>query len=980
MRKFLFIILLCVGLSSAAFAQGFSISGTVLSQKDGSPIEAAVVSLPESSQWAVSDAKGRFSISKVPSGKVSVEVSCLGYAPLTTKLEIIGRCDALVFKLLEDNLALDGATVTAKENSSSSTTVRTIERTAMDHMQMTNVSDLMSLLPGGKTTNPDLSTTGSTRFEVRTKGETGATFGTAVEVDGVRLSNNAALDETAGVNTKNIASADVESVEVITGVPSVEYGDMSSGIVKVHTKKGKTPYQITMSLSPRTKQIAFSKGFDLGIDHRHNRRGSLNASLERASSTSNLASPYSSYSRNTLSLSYSNTFGSGVRPLSFSAGISGNIGGSNTKSDPDAYKSVYSKTNDNALRGNVSLKWLLNASWITNLELRASFSYSDRKGEALINRSTASSISAAHGKEQGYFQTTDYDLDPSAAILLVEPGYWDQKSFTDSKPLDYNIALKADWAHKWGRVSNRVKLGAQFSGSGNLGKGQYYGDLKTAPSWREWRYDQIPWMNNFSAYLEENLSLSLGPTILALTAGVRTEQTMVSRSSYGNVGNWSPRFNGKLTILPYEATRKVQELSIRGGWGLAVKLPSFNILYPQPVYKDIQTFAPATTADNKTYSAYYIQPQVIEYNKDLRWQYNRQCEVGAELRLSWVDVSLSAYFNKSLRTYRVSNHYDRFSYAFSDQRALEGLNIPSADREYTIDKVTGIVSVRDRSGAKETVELPYIQKNGFMLSSYADNGSPSYRTGVEWVLNFAQIKAIRTSFRLDGAYYNYRTLDQTIRPYSPGGQLSDGRPYQYVGWYVGGASPSNGSKSEDVSLNLTVTTHIPSIRMIISLKLESELYSYSTVLSQKSGAPRSYTRGEDDPYSIGGEDIYNKDSYVITYPEYYTCYDSDTPVAFKEKFQWAKTNDPALYSALSKLVVQSNYGYSFNERKLSPYFAANVSVTKEIGKIASISFYANNFFNNMGRVHSSQNNSDLSLYGSNYIPSFYYGLTLRLKF
>ncbi len=61
------------------------------------------------------------------------------------------------------------------------------------------------------------------------------------------------------------------------------------------------------------------------------------------------------------------------------------------------------------------------------------------------------------------------------------------------------------------------------------------------------------------------------------------------------------------------------------------------------------------------------------------------------------------------------------------------------------------------------------------------------------------------------------------------------------------------------------------------------------------------------------------------------------------------------------------------------YYSANLSVTKEIGDHVSVSFYANNFFNNMGKVHSSKTGLDTSLFTGSYIPKFYYGLSLRLK-
>lgn len=79
---------------------------------------------------------------------------------------------------------------------------------------------------------------------------------------------------------------------MVTGVPSAEYGDISSGVVKISTRKGKTPYTVTLSTNPRTKQIAASKGFDLGRNH-----GVLNSNVEYTRATKNPTSPYTSYSR-----------------------------------------------------------------------------------------------------------------------------------------------------------------------------------------------------------------------------------------------------------------------------------------------------------------------------------------------------------------------------------------------------------------------------------------------------------------------------------------------------------------------------------------------------------------------------------------------------------------------------------------------------------------------------------------------------------
>ena len=72
---------------------------------------------------------------------------------------------------------------------------------------------------------------------------------------------------------------------------------------------------VTFSTNPRTKQYAITKGFSLG-----ERGGVLNINMERTKAVTNLASPYSSYDRNTISLTWSDTFNSSGRPLRFKAG------------------------------------------------------------------------------------------------------------------------------------------------------------------------------------------------------------------------------------------------------------------------------------------------------------------------------------------------------------------------------------------------------------------------------------------------------------------------------------------------------------------------------------------------------------------------------------------------------------------------------------------------------------------------------------
>jgi hypothetical protein len=266
----------------------------------------------------------------------------------------------------------------------------------------------------------------------------------------------------------------------------------------------------------------------------------------------------------------------------------------------------------------------------------------------------------------------------------------------------------------------------------------------------------------------------------------------------------------------------------------------------------------------------------------------------------------------------------------------------------------------------------------------ATNGSPSRRWGLEWVVDFGKIRALATSVRWDGSYYDYRGVEESVSAWMPNSTLNmaDGNPYKYVGFYVGGNANSNGSETRRLTSNVTVATHIPAARLVFSLRVEGSLYAYSRSLSEVSGGQRSFVLDGREGYapSATETDIYGGSRYVGIYPLYYTTFeDMETRVPFAEKFAWAETNDRALYNELAKLVGKTNYLFTFDEDRLSPYFSANISVTKEIGSFASISFNATNATRNIGLVTSSQRHTESSLYGGGRVPEFYYGLSLRLK-
>ena len=954
-RLLFFVIIFCQ--MAMLHAQQITIAGRVTDEETQKPIEFASILMKENGLWAITGADGSFHIKNIPAGKVVLTIQCLGYATRQIALDINKDIPRLRINLKQENLKLDEVTVTAKRKDNESTTSYTIDRAALDQQQLLNVSDIATLLPGGKTVNATLMSDNRMALRSGSQEKGSPSFGTAIEVDGMRLDNNATAGETAGASTRTISSSNIESIEIVTGIPSVEYGDMSNGVVKVNTRKGKSPFIVEGKLNQHTQQIALNKGFDLG-----SRSGVLNASFEHARSFSNAASPHTAYQRNILSLNYMNIFMRETTPLTLNIGLTGNIGGYNAEADPDNELDDYSKSRDNNLRAHFELNWLLNKKWITNLSLRGSLSTVDRKSEDYTHTNSATTLANLHAMEEGYFIATNYDSNPNAPIILGPTGYWHVKQFNDSKPINGSLRLKADWTRRFDKMMSRLMLGAEYTGSRNNGQGSYYDDLRYAPTWREYRYDDLPALNNIALYAEEKVSIPTSKlSTLEITVGLRDDITIINGSEYGTVSSLSPRFNGRYTFWKNRRKRVVSELVLHAGWGKSVKLPSFQVLYPSPSYYDIEVFRSPSTANNTTVSAWYTRPSKALYNPDLKWQYTNQTDIGIEMNIKGTRVSLSAFHHRTYNPYMATTEYTPFSYYYTPVSALEGLTIPTDGRTYTIDPTTGTVTVSSADGSSAVV--PNNERRFYLSNTRYINASPLDRYGLEWIIDFKQFKALNTSLRFDGNYYYYKSEDETLfasMHNSNTKMTGTGEPYQYIGWYRGTngtstaqTSIANGAISKTLNLNTTITTHIPKIRLIMALRIESTLYSYRKNLSNFEG------------------DVY---------PEYYTTWDApDTKIPFAEKFQWAKDNDATLYNDLQNLVVHPNTAYVMNANRISAYYSANLSVTKEIGDHVSISFYANNFFNNMKTVHSSQTDLDASLFSSSYIPSYYYGLSLRLK-
>jgi len=915
-------------LSAATGWAGVSVYGFVRDAETEEALPGVAVTLDGGALWAVSGADGRYELKNVPKGEYLLEAGLIGYESFRQVIRVgeEAACRRDI-RLRVSSLALDEVVVTAEAAKENINTTRTIGRTALDHLQMSGVSNVAALLPGGKTVNPDLTT--ESPLSLRGGGVTAgnAAFATAIEVNGVRMGDNASFGDPGGVDTRSLPVENIESVEVLTGVPSAEYGDLGSGMVRVITKKGRTPLSITTSVNPRTYDVSLAKGVELS-------RGVLNISGQWTRATKKLVSPYTSYTRRGFTAEYSATF---ADIFHVEAGITGNVGGMDSKDDPDSFSEQRTVASDNILTPHVKAQLLLNRDWVTNVSLEASVYYHDQKTREHLYNSSASSLPAVHAAQEGYFLAT-----------ALPPTYYADR-VTDSRELDYSASLKYDWLRHFGPVKSSLKAGLQWKADGNVGEGEYYEDpALSANGYRPRPYKDYPYMHTLSAFVEDKLTLPLGRTRLDASLGLRAETVLLKGAHYDHLRTLSPRINLRWHFS--------DALALRGGWGLARKLPSFFVLYPKQEYLDIRTFS--FSYGNEAGYVYYTRPYHLVDNPDLRWQTHANSEIGIDYEKGGWKLSLAGFCNLTLDPYESANAYAPFSYrTFSVPDGFTASLNPDA----RVDAQTGEVFLRDEDGYYQMMQEGVTDRS-FVNEQTRRGGATVRRTGLEMTADFPEIRPVKTHFRLDASYTC--TIYHDTREsyyYNTGWPYLNhpNRSYPYVGIYEGPASVIQGRRTDYLDANLTAITHIPMARLIVTLRVEAALLRRS-----QNRSDRAFTVTSDSLDPTGG-DIYDGHSYTAVCPVAWMDLDG-----VRHDWTAADAADPDL----RRLILRSTNAYTFATDGYDPYMSANLSLTKEIGRHVSLSFFANNF--TAARPWRESYATGVSAI---FTPAFYYGLTCRIK-
>lgn len=963
-KKLLLLLLwtgICVPLSMPAQTpKKVSIEGTVTEYGSKEPIAGCVVSIPTLELWVVTDAKGRFRMPSVTTGSYTIEASCLGYEPLSYKVTVSSSIPSLSLRLKESSLQLNTVTVTAQKGRSINSS-STIDRQAMDHLQATSVKDVMQLLPGVLTSNPALTDATSNFVGIRDlNGMTSSNANSVnsstvgVYVDGASVNNDALMVGTEaefgqkndrGIDTRTLSTDNIESIEVVRGVASAEYGNMSAGAVIVKTKQGRTPYEVRVKSVPDTKAVALNKGFSLGAD-----KGFLNVGLDYANAMKDIRTAEESFDRGTFSVGYSNTFNRDRTPFQFNAKVSGYLAASTTKPDPDNVSQDERKElNDRSLTVNLNGSWLLNKSWITSLKYVLSTTMTRQYAREMLTPKE-------HGvPNPGAAENGEYLAEFTPDIFLRDIRNLSMAYYTNAK-------LVAELSGRYGGVYNKAMAGVEWNNSGNTGKGLYYRGVRPI-GFRPEPFSDIPFLNKVSLFVEDKATLPLGSTSLTLQAGGRF--TYMATDLLKDKWAIDPRFNVKYTLISNRAPKKVREVSLRAGWGIQTTLPGLRMLYPFPVYDDRVSLSWGGTAETGPVAAWTTKVTTRDEmrNADLKMQYSKNLEAGVEFDLFGVRGSV-VYYNEKMRNgYSFRQAPQAFAYREYDTYSGTEAPVYIDDPEHPGQLVLGV----------DGKPLEYTDVQVFRTPKKPANDNKYDKWGVEYTFDFGQIRPIRTSVVVNGAYMNMTNRNgQGVLlyddPYSSVKIPIDGKNVYnpFIAGFIGGKSMNDGTQNQRFNSNVTLITHIPKLRLITSLTVQCVWLNRSRNLQ-----PRNVYLLDEEGNPVYGDFSSGTDGRTLYKdPDYYMNAAGQVLPFSRELYE-----DP-IYGAAYRTYLQSaNSSNTYMENSLKPYFMANLRVTKEIGNLAQISFYANNFTDSRPKMKLRSSGTYVRVN-----TDIYFGVELKLKF
>jgi outer membrane receptor protein involved in Fe transport len=623
------------------------IEGRLTVAEAGGAVSNALVSIEGTALVVRSDDQGRYRLTGAPAGPQILRVAAIGFAPIRHVLQVPTTGTVMLdLKLAKRALSLPGLVVTSDPVSRARGelgTASVIGQEAIRNQSAATLAGLLELVPGSTLQPPGLDNV--QQFGLRavaispgiasgptssTSAELLASFGTQIVLDGVPLSNNANLQTLGpggeiqsfassaggGIDLRRIPAATLERVEVIRGIPSVRYGDLTQGVIVVETRAGSVDPEIRLRADARTLEGSLVGGRSLGGKH----LGTASTNIART--TIRLGSRDDQASRLTFGLSHRYAgarFELDTRADGFQL----------IEESPftPLFPKSQSRSRDAGLRITSRARWSLGFG---RMELTAalegvrqrSFSEAPRVRGAMpfTNRLT-------EGRQVGKYIGGEY-------IARVD---------IEGDPRHLYLRAETDFAASDAPRPHRLRAGLELRREWNDGPG-YIFDVEFPPQVefngvqgfaRPRRFDLLPAIATSAAYVDDRITAQLWSAQFQAQAGVRADVFHTGGSWASGVRDLviQPRLMLQLAPTP--------TLRLRAGAGRSAKLPTLGSLYPAPQYHDVINVN--WYANNPAERLAVLTTRILDpTNSELGYAIADKLEAGFELDLGSAGGQLAA--------------------------------------------------------------------------------------------------------------------------------------------------------------------------------------------------------------------------------------------------------------------------------------------------------------------------------------------------
>jgi outer membrane receptor protein involved in Fe transport len=590
------LVFCCAAPAVAQTPPAAAVTGRVLDATTNAPVVGAFVAVEGTTLGVVTDTAGRFLLLRVPAGPQALRAERIGYA--TTRVSVVVPGTGMLTQEIRvgvSALQVPGIIVTADPAGRARGelgTASVIEREAIRHQTAASLAGLLELVPGVVLRPPGLDnvqqislrSVPTATFGAENLGASAgdlASAGTLIVLDGVPLSNNANLQTLGprgelplgtsaggGVDLRRIPATLIERVEVIRGVPSARYGDLTQGAVIVDTRAGAVDSEVSARRDRQTMEASVVAG--RGISARHEGTALFNVARTLLAPGTRDDEAYR------VAGQLAHRFGSGAENQRFTLDTRLDVFQvlQDTPEQPEVLPGRMARNRDSGIR--LRQRARLRPERGPELELTTS-----------IDRQQQSSYSQ-------YLQLRPVmaftrNLTEGRAIGYFTGGIHPIRVDVDGNPWLLYSRLESAQQGTWLGLEHELRAGVELRREWNSGPG-YQFDLDFPPQIsfnevqgfdRPRRYDDVPPLATSALYVDDRISRQFADMHVMLQAGLRLDVLHAGTHWFSGSRDavLQPRVNAQF------APR--QWLRLRAGAGRTTKQPTLAQLYPAPQYHDI---------------------------------------------------------------------------------------------------------------------------------------------------------------------------------------------------------------------------------------------------------------------------------------------------------------------------------------------------------------------------------------------------------